>query len=107
MALLIGDQSLIVGDAAGKVTRWFAVRDAEMKSGWRLQRIDSFQPHPARVTAIAASPRDKGFITGDAAGNVLVRHATTERTSLALPGATDGISALAFAPKANGAVAID
>ena len=107
LALLIGEQSLIVGDAAGHVTRWFTVRDPEMKSGWRLQRIDSLQPHRAAVTAIAASPRDKGFMTADAEGNVLVRHATTERTLLTLSGATGAVTALAFAPKGNGALARD
>jgi phosphate transport system permease protein len=107
MELLIGDQSLIVGDAAGNVSRWFTVRDPEMESGWRLQLVDRLQPHAAAVTAIAASQRDKGFITADAAGGVLLRHATTQRTLLELPGATGGITALAFAPKANGALALD
>jgi phosphate transport system permease protein len=107
LSLLIGDQALIVGDAAGKVTRWFTVRDAEMKSGWRLQRINAFEPHTGAVTAIAASPRDKGFISSDENGTVLLRHATTERTLMPLPGAMGAVRALSFAPKANGAVAVD
>lgn len=107
MALLIGDQALIVGDAAGKVTRWFTVRDAEMESGWRLQRINGFEPHARAVAAIAASPRDKGFITGDESGAVVLRHATTQRTLMQLPGTLGPVRGLSFAPKANGAVAID
>jgi phosphate transport system permease protein len=107
MSLLIGDQALIVGDAAGRVTRWFTVRDAEMESGWRLRRINEFEPHSGAVTAIASSPRDKGFITGDTSGTVFLRHATTGRTLIKLSGSTAAITGISFAPKANGAVAID
>jgi len=107
MSLLIGDQALIVGDAAGRVTRWFTVRDAEMESGWRLRRINEFEPHSGAVTAIASSPRDKGFLTGDTNGTVLLRHATTRRTLISLSSSSGAIEGLSFAPKANGAVAID
>jgi phosphate transport system permease protein len=107
LSLLIGDQSLIVGDAGGRVTRWFVVRDPEIESGWRLQRIRKFKSHAAAVTAIAASPRDKGFITGGADGRVYLHHATTGRTLLELATGGRAISAVAFSPKANGALALD
>lgn len=107
LSLLIGDQALIVGDADGQVTRWFVVRDADMGSGRRLQRLGAFKAHAGEVTAIAASPRDKGFVTGGADGRVYVHHATTERTLLELSAGGAAITAIAFAPKANGAIALD
>ncbi len=76
-ALLIGDQSLVVGDAAGRVSTWFPVRDATREHGWRLQRVHVLSSHGAAVTAIAASPRDKRFLTADAGGEVRLQHATT------------------------------
>ncbi len=107
LALLIGDQSLVVGDAAGQVSVWFPVRDAARPLGWRLQQVHVFTPHTAAVRAIAVSPRDKRFLTADSAGQVWLRHSTTARTLLSLPGERTSLTALAFSPKANGAIAID
>jgi len=104
LAVLIGDTSLVVGDDAGHVTVWFPVRDAVQESGWRLQEVHNFTPHRAAVTVIAPSPRDKGFLTGDASGAIALRHATTAQTLLEVD-AGEPLRSLNFAPKANGAVA--
>src|SRR5262249_5717241 len=65
LGFLNGDQSIIVGDAAGHVSVWFPVRDAARESGWRLQRVHNLRAHHGAVSAIASSPRDKGFLTAD------------------------------------------
>lgn len=106
LTYLIGDTSLVVGDAAGGVNVWFPVRDATQASGWRLQLVHPFDPHPQAVTALAASPRDRSFLSADASGQVVLRHATTNR-DLAAPLAAGGpVAALVYAPKANGGLAI-
>jgi len=107
LSFLIGEQSVVVGDAAGHVSVWFPVRDTTADSGWRLQQVHVFAPHRGVVTAIAASPRDKSFLTADNTGQVLLRHSTTDRTLLDLPHDGGAVAALAFSPKANGAVAIN
>lgn len=101
---LIGNQSLVVGDAAGGVGVWFPVRDDRGIAS--LRRVHSFTTGGAAVTAIAASPRDRGFATTDATGVVRLHHATTERTLLTLD-AGERADRLVFAPKADGLIAID
>jgi phosphate transport system permease protein len=106
MALLNGDQSIVVGDALGRVSVFFPVRDSALASGWSLQRVHQFAAHHAAVTAIAVSPRDKSFLTADAAGRTLLRHSTSEQTLLELPQPPHSVAALTFAPKANGGLAL-
>ncbi len=104
---LIGDRSLVIGTGAGDVSVWMPVRLANESNTMRLQPVHRFAPHPAAVTAISPSQRDKGFITGDAKGNVFVHYATSEQTLLRLPGHGIPVQSLLFAPKANGAVMLD
>jgi phosphate transport system permease protein len=106
LEFLIGERSIVVGDAAGNVSVWFPVRDPSVASGWRLQRVHEFEAHSGAVTAIAASPRDRGFVTADEGGNVRLRHATTARTLLDLPAAGGPVRSLLFAPRADGGVTI-
>jgi len=103
LQVLIGDTSLVVGDGSGNVSVWFPVRDAVQDSGWRLQRVHELEPHRAVVTAVAASPRDKGFLTAAADGSVALRHSTSAQTLLWLDRDAGGVD-VAFAPKANGAL---
>jgi phosphate transport system permease protein len=103
LAPLIGNQSLVVGDAAGGIGVWFAVRDEHGIAAMR--RVHRFAPSRGAVTAIAASPRDRGFVTADAAGMVRVHHATTTQTLLELAAGTD-IRRVVFAPKADGVLGV-
>jgi phosphate transport system permease protein len=106
LALLIGDQSVVVGDGEGKVSVWFPVRDGGREAGWRLQRVHELAAHPAAVGAIAPSPRDKRFVTADTAGHVALHHATTAQTQVTLPALQEPVAAVAFSPKANGGLTI-
>jgi phosphate transport system permease protein len=63
-------------------------------------------PHPAAVTSISPSQRDKGFITGDVQGNLFVHYSTSGQTLLKFPGDNSPIRTVMFAPKANGAIAL-
>ena len=107
LAYLLGDRSVIVGDAAGKVSVWFPVRDGNRPGGWRLQRVRDFTAHRGAVRAVAASPRGRSFLTTDANGQVLLRHATSGQTLLELENPLGPVSTLAFAPKANGGLAVN
>lgn len=100
---LIGNQSLIVGDTSGAVGVWFSVRDADGVA--RLQRVHEFAAHGSAVTALAASPRHRGFVSADAGGEIRLHQATTAQTLVAMErGAAAHL--LVFAPKADGVVAI-
>jgi phosphate transport system permease protein len=106
IALLTGDRSVVVGDSSGSVSVWFPVRDAKHPSGWRLQRVHEFEPHAAAVTSIVPSPRDRRFVTGDAAGHVRIHHATTGQTLAELPGIEEAVDTVTFSPKANGGLTV-
>jgi len=105
LGFLNGGRSIVVGDAAGGVNVWFPVRDQARASGWRLQRGHHLHRHRAPVSAIAASPRDRSFLTGDVTGEVFLQHATTERT-LAKFSAHGSVAQLVYGQKADGAFAL-
>jgi phosphate transport system permease protein len=106
LSYLIGDRSLAIGNSAGDVSVWMPVRQAHDSSITRFLPIHRLEAHPSPVTGISPSLRDKGFITGDAQGNLFVHHSTSAQTLLKLPGSHRAIRTLTFSPKADGAVAL-
>src|SRR5256885_8160877 len=106
LSYLIGDRSLVIGNSAGDVSVWMPVRQAQESSISRLRAIHHLDAHPAPVTGISPSLRDKGFITADTQGNMFVHYSTSAQTVLKLPGNHRAIRTLTFSPKADGAVAL-
>ncbi len=107
LGFLIGERSLLVGDSSGEVSVWFQVEDKTSPVRRRLKKIHILKPHTAAVTTVAGSPRNRGFLSADEKGNILLHHATSEQTSLKLSTEGRPIKALTFAPKADGALAVD
>ena len=83
ITFLIGDRTIVVGDAAGGVSTWQMVPPPSGGEK-RLTRIYQFQGHPGPVVAIDASERDKGFATADPSGRVLIQYGTSGETLLSL-----------------------
>ncbi|HEX2485534.1 MAG TPA: ABC transporter permease subunit [Myxococcota bacterium] len=109
LGFLIGEQGVAVGTSEGAVNVWFRVerRDAGTTDGRSLVLAHSLEPQPAAVVAFAPSQRSKGFATGDAAGNVWLRHATSERVLLRLEGVLRApVQAVALTPRDDGVVAL-
>lgn len=102
--LLIGHRTLIVGDAQGNVSSWQILTDASGER--RLRRIHDFTPQSNAVAVISPSNRDKGFLTGDEKGVVQLHYGTTGRTRLRLVLPETALRALAYAPRADGFVAL-
>ncbi len=107
LGFIIGDRSLIVGDGSGNVSTWFQVEDNTSPIGRRLKKAHALAQHNGLVTAVAASPRDRGLLSADSKGVIILDYSTSERKLLELEGEGYPIKALAFAPKADGAVAVD
>ncbi len=105
LGFLIGDRTLVVGDAAGGVSTWQVIRPDDAAS-LRLTRIHEFERHGERVIAITSSARDKGFATADAGGTIHLSHGTTGRTLLKLATPASPIAGLAIAPKADAVLAV-
>jgi phosphate transport system permease protein len=106
LSYLIGDRSLVIGSGAGEVSVWMPVRQAQESPMSRFRLIHQFDKHPAPVTAISPSLRNKGFITGDAQGNLFLHYSTSSQTLLKFSGNDRAIRALGISPKADGALVL-
>ena len=101
-AFLLGAQSVVLGDARGRVSSWFRVRSPDNPGLRPYRKIHVFDSMPAGVETIGVSTRNKGFVTADRQGRLWLRHNTSERTLVKLAG--HGIRArdAGIAPKGNG-----
>ncbi|MDA0710014.1 MAG: ABC transporter permease subunit, partial [bacterium] len=103
LEFMLGDVSVIVGDASGQISTWMPVRIGEGNER-TLEQIHSLKGQGSPVVVLAASSRDKQFLSGDDHGRVSVHHMTSEQTFFTLPTSGHPVSALAFSPKLNGFV---
>ena len=106
LGYLLGDRSLVVGGNSGEVSVWMPVPLGDTNTT-RLEAVHHFASHPAAVTAISPSQRDRGFLTADTKGSVFLHYSTTGHTLLRMPGEESPIRSVFFFPKANGASALD
>jgi phosphate transport system permease protein len=79
MAFLLGARSVVVGSGDGDVAVWFQAQDPAGGPP-SLARVHEFPQLEGAVLAVSPSRRDRGFVAADAAGNVVLRHATSRRT---------------------------
>ena len=102
---LLGDQALVIGDNQGAVESWFPVRTP---ANWlKFTQIHRFESHPAPVTQIYTSSRNRNFLTVDNKGNVKLHYATTGQTELNFRASDFPIQAAGLTPKSNGIIAVD
>jgi phosphate transport system permease protein len=104
IGFVLGDRRLVIGDAAGGVATWQPVRDASGEPV--LARIHEFALFSGPVSLFAPSLRHKGFWVGDSNGTLRLEYSTTGQTLLHLAAGAP-LSAIGFAPKADGLVAVD
>lgn len=103
---LIGDRTLVVGDASGGVGTWQVLQPSQ-GANRRLVRMSTFAGHAGPVMAIEASRRDKGFLTADASGTVRLHFGTSGETLLTVPSGLSDVRAVTFAPKSDGLLLAD
>ncbi|HEU5248377.1 MAG TPA: ABC transporter permease subunit [Thermoanaerobaculia bacterium] len=101
-AFLLGGQSVVFGDARGRVSSWFRVRSPENPSLRVYRRIHVFDPMASGIVTIGISTRNKSFTTADARGNLWLRHNTSERTLAKLAGSGIPPRDAGIAPQGNG-----
>jgi phosphate transport system permease protein len=106
LAFLNGDRTLIAGNRAGQVSSWQVIPPAA-GGARRLTRIHQFPSQDGAVVGISVSRRDKGFVTADPSGAVHLSYGTSGQTLLALRHPGGALRAVAYAPKADGLVALD
>jgi phosphate transport system permease protein len=105
LGFLNGGRTLILGDAVGAVSTWQYVRERD-REVHVLSRIHAFESQAGRILASSASQRNRGFATLDETGAIYINYGTTGQTQLKVP-ARAGVTAVAYAPKANGIVTGD
>lgn len=110
MGFLLGDRSLVVGGSDGSVQIYFLLRsDAQgSQDGMTLVKTRQFKSHQKAVTGLSPSQRGKTFATMDAAGNIQMRHGTSEKTlfSFGESGAFQPHEAMALAPRLDGLIVV-
>jgi phosphate transport system permease protein len=99
---LLGGQSVVLGDARGRVSSWFRVRSPDNPSVRVYRRIHVFDPMPSGVVTMGVSTRNKGFVTGDRQGRLWLRHNTSERTLVKVAGTGMPARDAGIAPQGNG-----
>jgi phosphate transport system permease protein len=97
--LLLGGNSLLIGDDKGKVSQWFLVRDDN--NDWHLTKIREFNVGSSAVTDLTIEQRRKGFAVMNADGELSLINTTAERTALTEQVASGTIHTLAYAPRSN------
>lgn len=100
MEYLIGDVTLIVGDAQGRVNGWMEVINSDGTAS--LKKIRSYRHHQKPVTFITASWRNKSFAVTDASGMARVYHSTSEQLLADIPVSSEPLSYAAYSPKGDG-----
>lgn len=109
-ALLLGGQTLVVGDDKGGVTGSFVARDpaAATPDKHRLVRAHTLAVAPAPVRTIAPSRRDRCFAIADERGGVSVHNMTSQKrvADARLEGGAAPLAAV-LSPKLDGLVALD
>ncbi|MBX3493807.1 MAG: ABC transporter permease subunit [Parvibaculum sp.] len=81
MAFLTGEQALVVGGSNGAVDVFFRLQQegARTADGYAMERARVHEPNPAAIVDLAVSPRSKALVTQDEAGNIWVRHSTSDQ----------------------------
>jgi phosphate transport system permease protein len=102
---LVGGQTLVAGDARGRVTGLLRVRDRADAEARKLLPVKTFDGHSAAITALAASGRGKTFVSADEKGNLVVHFGTNART-LARTSVDGPVVTLDVSPKANSFLAL-
>ncbi len=100
LSFLIGDRSLVVGQADGSLSIWFPVRQPDERMV--LTRIRDLPRHGGRLGLLAPSLRVKGFLAQDEDGLLGLYHSTSRRVLWRGPSPLPEATALAFTPKGDG-----
>ena len=102
ISFLIGDRSLVVGQANGNLSVWFPVRP-QGEEEFLLTRIHDLPSHASAISLLAPSQRNRTFLAKDTAGDLGVYFSTSERTLWKGRSPVAGATAMTISPKGDGA----
>lgn len=102
LSFLIGDRSLVVGQANGSLSVWFPVRP-KGEEEFLLTRIHDLPRHSSAIRLLAPSQRNRTFLAKDAGGDLGIYFSTSERVLWKGRSPIEGATAMTFSPKGDGA----
>lgn len=105
LGYLLGDESIVVANKDGEVAVWFPIRS--QSNLFKFRKIHTFQAHETEVTHVEVSSRNRSFISVDKNGLAKLHYSTTGETQLSFKPSDYPITAMSFAPKSNGIIAVD
>ncbi len=80
--LILGRETLLVGDTRGRLSAWFMIRDRDLSDGFHLRRIHDLGTSTSPPTALGASRRSRMVAVGHRDGQIRIYHVTTQRKIL-------------------------
>jgi len=101
---VLGNVSLIVGDARGNLSGWFRVRLKDDDPEPRFVKAHSYAPQGVAIRALGPSRRDKSFVSAGDDGSLVLRHMTSERSVIAFPATGAKVDSVLITPKLDGSV---
>jgi phosphate transport system permease protein len=102
---LVGEVTFVAGTQAGEVSAWFPVRLRDDDPEPSMVRAHVFEPQGSPVVAIGVSSRDRSLVTAGGDGRLVLRHATSEQTLLALAGPA-GPRELVLTPRSDALLSV-
>lgn len=97
---LLGGFSLLVGDDQGRISQWFMARDQKGNDYLAQVRTLTLEEGVA-ITSIQAEHRRKGFVAGDAAGNIGIFNTTAHRKVMQQQIGVAPVQWIAMTPRAD------
>jgi len=97
---LLGGFSLLLGDDGGHISQWFLTFDQNNKPTLAKVRTLTMEPGVA-ITTLESEHRRKGFIAGDANGNIALFNTTAENQILDQKVADSAIDWIAMSPRGD------
>lgn len=103
--MLLGGISLLAGSNTGELAQFFMVR---ADSGYKLQRVRSFDSAGEVVTQLIPEHRRKGFMALTSKGGLAIYHTTAQRKILhTRVGAGQAVANAALSPRGNFVLLVD
>jgi phosphate transport system permease protein len=108
--MLLGGQTLVVGDSSGVVRAFDAARDETSPAldAVRMVQSGEFRFGAGPVESLSMGERERIVVAADRAGTALIRNMSSRKTIAQVAGIpTEGGTSLALTPKGDGLLCLD
>ena len=97
--LLLGGNSVLIGDSHGELEQWLFVRDENNKP--KLTHVRSFDHSDNAITELTTEQRRRGMVTVDDSGELSLFNSTARRTAFSDNLFNGPVDRIALAPRAD------